>query len=60
MRILKIDPETKKISLGLKQLAAEPWETAPSKYQAGQRITGAVTRLADFGAFVEWSRASRG
>lgn len=53
VRILKIDPETKKISLGLKQLEAEPWETAPSKYQAGQRVTGAVTRLADFGAFVE-------
>jgi small subunit ribosomal protein S1 len=53
VRILKIDPETKKISLGLKQLEPEPWETAPSKYQAGQRVTGAVTRLADFGAFVE-------
>jgi small subunit ribosomal protein S1 len=53
VRILKIDPETKKISLGLKQLQPEPWETAPSKYQVGQRVTGTVTRLADFGAFVE-------
>ena len=53
VRILKIDPETKKISLGLKQLQPEPWETAPDSYQAGQRITGTVTRLADFGAFVE-------
>jgi small subunit ribosomal protein S1 len=53
VRILKIDPETKKISLGLKQLQPEPWESAPQKYQAGQRITGTVTRLADFGAFVE-------
>ena len=53
VRILKIDPETKKISLGLKQLEPEPWETAPSKYQVGQRVTGPVTRLADFGAFVE-------
>lgn len=53
VRILKIDPETKKISLGLKQLQPEPWETAPSKYQVGQRVTGSVTRLADFGAFVE-------
>ncbi|HET6170420.1 MAG TPA: 30S ribosomal protein S1 [Terracidiphilus sp.] len=53
VRILKIDPETKKISLGLKQLQAEPWETAPEKFQAGQRVTGTVTRLADFGAFVE-------
>ena len=53
VRILKIDPDTKKISLGLKQLQPEPWEAAQGKYQVGQRITGAVTRLADFGAFVE-------
>ncbi len=53
VRILKIDPDTKKISLGLKQLQPEPWARRPSKYQVGQRITGAVTRLADFGAFVE-------
>jgi small subunit ribosomal protein S1 len=53
VRILKIDPETKKISLGLKQLEAEPWAKVPEKYAVGQRITGAVTRLADFGAFVE-------
>ena len=53
LRILKIDPETKKISLGLKQLQAEPWETAPDRLQMGQRITGTVTRLVDFGAFVE-------
>ena len=53
VRILKIDPETKKISLGLKQLQAEPWETAPERFQAGQRVSGTVTRLMDFGAFVE-------
>ena len=53
VRILKIDPETKKISLGLKQLEAEPWEKAADKYQAGQRVQGVVTRLADFGAFVQ-------
>ena len=53
VRILKIDPETKKISLGLKQLQAEPWETAPDRYQAGQRVSGIVTRVAEFGAFVE-------
>jgi len=53
LRILKIDPENKKISLGLKQLQPEPWDAAPQKYQAGQRVTGTVTRLADFGAFVE-------
>ena len=53
VRILKMDPETKKISLGLKQLQPEPWETAPGRYQAGQRVRGAVSRLTDFGAFVE-------
>ena len=53
VKILKIDPETKKISLGLKQLQAEPWQTAPERYQAGQRIHGRVTRVAEFGAFVE-------
>jgi small subunit ribosomal protein S1 len=53
VRILKIDAETKKLSLGLKQLQAEPWDTALARLQAGQRITGTVTRLADFGAFVE-------
>ena len=53
VKILKIDPETRKISLGLKQLQAEPWEKAPERLVDGQRITGTVTRLADFGAFVE-------
>ena len=53
VRVLKIDPETKKISLGLKQLEPEPWETAATKYQLNQRIKGTVTRLMDFGAFVE-------
>jgi len=53
LRILKIDPDTGKISLGLKQLQPEPWETAAERYVPGQRIAGDVTRLTDFGAFVE-------
>jgi small subunit ribosomal protein S1 len=53
VRILKIDAETKKFSLGLKQLQPEPWATVPERFQAGQRISGTVTRLQDFGAFVE-------
>ena len=53
LRVLKIDSETNKISLGLKQLQPEPWETAAERYLPGQRIAGAVTRLTDFGAFVE-------
>jgi small subunit ribosomal protein S1 len=53
VRVLKVDPDTKKISLGLKQLQAEPWETAPDRLIAGQRVSGTVTRIMEFGAFVE-------
>ena len=53
VRILKIDPETKKISLGLKQLQPEPWETVRARLAVGERVNGTVTRLTDFGAFVE-------
>jgi small subunit ribosomal protein S1 len=53
LRILKIDPDSGKISLGLKQLQPEPWEIAAERYLPGARISGAVTRLTDFGAFVE-------
>ncbi len=53
MKILSVDAETKRISLGLKQLQAEPWDSAAGTYTVGQRITGTVTRLMDFGAFVE-------
>jgi len=53
VRILKIDAETKKLSLGLKQLQPEPWATVSDRFQAGQRISGTVTRLQEFGAFVE-------
>jgi small subunit ribosomal protein S1 len=52
-KVLKVDAETRRISLGLKQLQPEPWETAAERYKAGERITGTVTRLMDFGAFVE-------
>jgi small subunit ribosomal protein S1 len=53
VKILSVDAETKRISLGLKQLQPEPWDSAAGTYQVGQRITGTVTRLMDFGAFVE-------
>jgi small subunit ribosomal protein S1 len=53
VKILSVDAETKRISLGLKQLQPEPWDGAAATYQVGQRITGTVTRLMDFGAFVE-------
>ncbi|HZC44011.1 MAG TPA: 30S ribosomal protein S1 [Acidobacteriaceae bacterium] len=53
LKVLKVDPENSRISLGLKQLQPEPWDAAAEKYTIGQRITGIVTRLMDFGAFVE-------
>ena len=52
-KILSIDSESKRISLGLKQLQPEPWDAAMETYQVGRRVTGTVTRLMDFGAFVE-------
>ncbi len=53
VKILKINPEGKRISLGLKQLAADPWTTAAERFHTGDRVQGKVSRLADFGAFVE-------
>ena len=53
VKVLRVDEDTQKISLGLKQLSADPWSTVVSAYEAGQVHTGRVTRLADFGAFVE-------
>ncbi|MCL2660753.1 MAG: S1 RNA-binding domain-containing protein, partial [Acidobacteriaceae bacterium] len=53
LKVLKFDAENKRISLGLKQMQPEPWESAAERYQAGQRVKGTVKRLMDFGAFVE-------
>jgi len=53
VKVLKIDPATKRIALGLKQLQPHPWDAVPTTYSVGERIRGAVTRLTDFGAFVE-------
>ena len=53
VKIIKIDPVTKKIGLGLKQLQEDPWTTAARTFKVGDRINGTVSRLADFGAFIE-------
>ena len=53
LKILNFDREGQKVSLGLKQLSADPWENIAEKYPEGQRFTGKVTNLADYGAFVE-------
>ena len=53
VKVLRVDEDKQKISLGLKQLSADPWSTVPATYEVGQVRTGRVTRIADFGAFVE-------
>ncbi len=52
-RVLRIDRDKQRISLGLKQLQPEPWDNAGEKYKAGERVRGTVSRIMDFGAFVE-------
>ena len=52
-RVLKVDPKKRRISLGMKQLLPHPWDAAADKYKQGERVRGTVTRLVDFGAFVE-------
>jgi small subunit ribosomal protein S1 len=53
VKILKVDPNTHKISLGLKQLQEDPWSVAARNFQVGDRVSGTVSRLTDFGAFIE-------
>ncbi|MGI9070199.1 MAG: 30S ribosomal protein S1 [Bryobacteraceae bacterium] len=53
VKILKVDPAAKKISVGLKQLQEDPWTTAARTFHVGDRISGTVSRLTDFGAFIE-------
>lgn len=53
VKILSIEPEKKKISLGMRQLSANPWQTVETKYPKGSTVTGTVTRTEPFGAFVE-------
>jgi small subunit ribosomal protein S1 len=58
--VLKIDAERRKVSLGLKQLTASPWDNITEKYHAGDLVNGKVSRLMDFGAFVELEPAIEG
>jgi small subunit ribosomal protein S1 len=59
-RILKVDPAKKRISLGLKQLQPHPWDLVADKYKVGERVKGTVTRVTDFGAFVELEKGIEG
>jgi small subunit ribosomal protein S1 len=53
VKVLKADAEKRRISVGLKQLQKHPWDDVAEKYKVGERVRGTVTRIADFGAFVE-------
>lgn len=53
VRVLRVDNDGERLALGLKQLMADPWVAAASSYEVGQVKTGRITRIADFGAFVE-------
>ncbi len=52
-KVLKIDTEKQRISLGMKQLLSHPWDSVAEKYKTGERVRGVVTRVVEFGAFVE-------
>jgi small subunit ribosomal protein S1 len=51
--VLGVDPKARRISLGMKQMQANPWQTLRERYQIGARVSGRVRNLTDFGAFIE-------
>lgn len=53
VQIIRINPETQRISLGMKQLDKDPWEGVAAKYPIGAKVKGRVTNITDYGAFVE-------
>ncbi|MEO8662103.1 MAG: S1 RNA-binding domain-containing protein, partial [Bryobacteraceae bacterium] len=53
VKVLKVNAEARRISLGLKQLQPDPWTLALSQFHVGDRVRGTVARLTDFGAFIE-------
>ena len=53
VQVIKINPETQRISLGMKQLGSDPWDGVEAKYIIGTRLEGNITNITDYGAFVE-------
>jgi small subunit ribosomal protein S1 len=53
VQVIKVNPDTQRISLGMKQLQTDPWEGVAANYPVGGRFTGRVTNITDYGAFVE-------
>ena len=53
VKLIRINQETQRISLGIKQLSEDPWMSAVSRYPEGTKLTGTISNIADYGAFVE-------
>jgi small subunit ribosomal protein S1 len=60
VQIIKINPETQRISLGIKQLEADPWDGVEAKYPVAAKFKGTVTNITDYGAFVELEEGIEG
>jgi small subunit ribosomal protein S1 len=60
VKILNIDLESERVSLGMKQLTEDPWTVAAEKYPVGSRVTGKIVSLTDYGAFVELEEGIEG
>ena len=60
VQIIKINPETQRISLGMKQLESDPWEGVEERYPVGSRVEGVVTNITDYGAFIELDEGIEG
>jgi len=60
VKVLEVDPDGKKISLSLKQATQDPWETAKDKFKIDEVITGTVSKIVKFGAFVRLSNDFEG
>ncbi|MFH1243787.1 MAG: 30S ribosomal protein S1 [Pseudomonadota bacterium] len=58
--VLNIDKDSERFSLGIKQLAPDPWDEIPEKYRPGTRVTGTVTNVTDFGLFLELEEGIEG
>ncbi len=58
--VLDIDKDNERFSLGIKQLAADPWESVAERYEVGKEITGTITNITDFGIFIELEEGIEG